>query len=102
MGSLAKHSQKTKFKKKTYDAYVNLQHILKVVIFSIFVNLQKCCKFTYESYAFLFYFVFCFTFGNHLRSKSLQKRVPEEAACGSFIEEFSAHFFDVARKAAPE
>ena len=35
-----------------YDSYVNLQHILKVVIFSIFVNLQKCCKFTYESYAF--------------------------------------------------
>ena len=45
---------------------------------------------------------FFFTFGTDLRSNSLQKRVPEEAACGSFIEEFSAHFFDVARKAAPE
>ena len=46
--------------------------------------------------------VFFFTFGTDLRSKSLQKRFPKEAACGSFIEEFSAHFFDVARKAAPE
>ena len=38
----------------------------------------------------------------NLRSKSLEKRAREEAACGSFIEEFSAHFFDVAKKAAPE
>ena len=51
---------------------------------------------------FFLIFVFCFTFGTDLRSKSLEERVPEEAACGSFIEEFSAHFFDVARKAAPE
>ena len=58
MGSLAKHSQKTKIKKKKYDAYVNLQHILKVVIFSIFVNLQMCCKFTYESYIVFFFILF--------------------------------------------
>ena len=31
-----------------------------------------------------------------------KKRAREEAACGSFIEEFSAHVFDAAKKAAPE
>ena len=38
----------------------------------------------------------------NLRSKSLENRAREEAACGSFIEEFSAHVFDAAKKAAPE
>ena len=52
--------------------------------------------------SFFLNFVFCECFARDLRSKSLQKRAREEAACGSFIKEFSAHLFDVAQKATPE
>ena len=48
-----------------------------------------------------FFGLFAFSELN-LRSKSLEKRAREEAACGSFIEEFSAHVFDAAKKTAPE
>ena len=88
--------------KKTYDSYVNLQHFLKVVIFSIFVNLQKCCKFTYESYVFFFKFCFLCMFCKRSYMVSLHRRVREEAPSHVLIEDFLRTLFRRCRKAASE
>ena len=97
-GFSCKTFTKNKIQKKTYDSYVNLQHILKVVIFSIFVNLQKCCKFTYESYIVFFYFVFCECFAREPIWYPYTGGSVRRPHLTYGQRNFCTHFFDVATK----